>query len=102
MARTERKFTPVEPQFFKFDEVGQTVEGTYLGVEDFTYKNGNPGKRYVFEREDGTKFSLNGSAVLDRQMQHVDVDMYLRITFTGLFHTDTGQEGKTYSVEVSD
>jgi len=70
-----------DPDFFTFENVGDTVEGELVdvGTSD-QYGFG----LYTLEKADGDQVRFHGSAVLDSRMKQANIGDYLVIEFSDL------------------
>ena len=99
MAKELRKFVNVETRLVKFDKVGMSVEGEYIGKK----QAGNFGNDFYDIKDNDGVMSVPGSVVLARKMGMVPVGSYVRITFTAeLPNPKAGQNPiKDFKVEVA-
>lgn len=105
----EKKFRTVSgPDFIilggERDEgpVINQVEGQLIEKTEMNMRGGLVG-RYLFEREDGTPFTLLGAKLLDEKMAFVEVGSFVRVTLEeGTTRTSTGNQMKNFTVEVAE
>ena len=97
----ERKFRTIEsPDFFKFENVGDSLEGTL--VEKSQSDNYGIGL-YTLRKDDGTTMRIHGSANLDSKMTGVQINDYVRITFSDSKAMERGKSPmKMFDVEVGE
>lgn len=95
----DEEWQDLEPERAKFEGVGETVEGTYLG-KSFQTIEGDETSRHDLDTPEGAKF-FYGSTTLDGPLSHVMPGDYIRVTYTGV--TDKkykgGNPAKLYKVQ---
>ena len=87
------KWESAQPEVYKFENVGESLEGVYLSHEGKEIDHQGKqirGARYYFHTEGGPKM-VWGAAVLDSQMKFVRVGSEVRIEFEGLGEAKSGQ-----------
>ena len=82
---------------FKFEEKGQTIEGTLSSVGPGKFENS---KVYVLEKKDGVAVRIFGAVILDDRMSQVEVGDYIRIEYEGKVKTGSGKMAGMYQVHV--
>jgi hypothetical protein len=55
-------------EFFKFNAIGDTLGGWYLGCAENTTGKYGPQMNYYFRLKDGSERTVNGSVDIDRKM----------------------------------
>ena len=94
-----RRFETLEAGVFKFEEIGDSIEGTYMGSGRQTV-SGDLTTRHDFETKTGPMFFW-GSTVLDGRLRLAAMGDYVRVTYIG--NTEQtykgGNPAKLYSVE---
>jgi hypothetical protein len=107
----ERKFREIETEFFKFENVTDTLEGYLVDVATQRMRNNNDGSpniigRYKLQKEtDGSVpeyVEFLGGADLDSKMKSVEINEFVRVTYTGTNRTTTGNTMKVFSVQVAE
>ena len=96
---SEQKWRSVEQQMWKPEKEGDSIEGIYQGWE-VIYLGLRDVKRYFIGDGGDTKWSVLGTAVLDRLMDRVPTHSRVRITYLGDTKTTAGRRLKLYRVEV--
>ena len=108
---TERKFREVETEFFKFEKVGATVEGYLVDVSTQRMRNNSDGSpniigRYKLQKEsDGDVpeyVEFLGGSDIDAKFKSLEINNYVRVTFTGTQRTNSGNPMKLFTVEVAE
>lgn len=100
-AKPARKFQEVEsPDFFRFENVKDSIEGKLLGRDIVTFQNGAV-NRYTVETEDGQKKFL-GSTVLDDTFANIPDGAFIRVTYIGDKKTASKRTMKDFKVEVAE
>jgi hypothetical protein len=102
-AKSERKFTKVESNFVKIDELpNQSIEGTILSRDIQKFANGTEVGRYRLEQENGEAVTFLGSTQLDEFLGKVPDGSFVRVTLTGKSKTGANRSMKEYTVEVAE
>ncbi len=99
-AQTTRNFQPIDADFFRFEKVGDKVEGTLVESRAMVIR-GNDAMRYKLRLDGGAMVALHGSAEIDDKLTEVQNGQYVRITYTGETPTSGGFNVKQYKVEVA-
>ena len=84
-----------DPDFFKFEDIGDSVEGTLIdvGTSD-QYGFG----LYTIEKADETQIRFHGSSILDARMKQVNIGDYVRIKYMDVEKRPKG-DMKLFSVK---
>ena len=80
---------------------GDSIEGKYINRNTSEGKYGES-VFYTICTEDGTQYSIAGSADIRNKMEQVELGKLVRITFAGYQETEKGNPMKVYTVEVDD
>ena len=86
-------------QQVRFTAEGQTVVGTYIGMDNVPYRDGKILNKYTFENEIGTMV-LMGSTKIDEAMGRCAVGDVVEITYKGTVPTSAGFTMKLYDIAV--
>lgn len=86
---------------YKFEKVGQRLEGYYLGSKEFDGDYG-PTLVHLFQRKDGVVNSIIGQGHLTRLLADEEPSKYMRVTYTGTKKGKKGHPMKVYQLEVDD
>lgn len=97
-----RKMRSLEPRFFQFQELGDSIEGELTGKQTFTYRNGNEGNRYILTQDDGELVQFNGTTQLNTLLSLVGDGVYVAITYVSDVETDQPQPAKIFDVQIED
>lgn len=73
------EFEEINPNVWKHEKVGDSVEGVLL--EKRKEVGANNSNAYYLEK-DGNKVMVWGTTIIDQRMAYVKVGEYIRITFT--------------------
>lgn len=95
---TENDIVSTSSPFFKFDKIGDNVIGTYIKKE-LRPNNMRPGEDqaiYTLLKEDGSKISVGGRAILDNQMDAVKLGQIIKIAYT----EDKKIKGKVQAMKI--
>ncbi len=95
---TKMEFEIIEPNVWKSEKEGDSVEGTLISQRDEV--GPNKSKTYHLEK-DKEQIMVWGSTVLDSRMDFVNIGDYVRITFKGTQKNTKGQDTKIFQVERS-
>lgn len=89
------------PARIVFEKVGETFVGQYVGMEHIQPENGeDPFDLYVFRGRDGNLYSLNNSFKIEKGMQDVKPDAWVRVTYVKEIPVKKGNPMKDFKVEV--
>lgn len=97
-----RKMRSLEPRFYQFEKIGDSIDGTMTTKQTFTYRNGNEGMRYVLTQDDGELVQFNGTTQLNTLLQLVDDGVYIIVQYVDDVETDQPQPAKIFDVQVED
>jgi len=98
MAQDQPTWKTVEPNIWKAEKDGDSIEGVLTNVEKDIGENNS--MMYTLETSDGFK-SIWGTTVLDMRMKLCKVGNKVRITFKGKEESKKGREVKIFKVEVA-
>jgi hypothetical protein len=107
----ERTFREIETEFFKFEKPEATLEGYLVDVSSQRMRNNSDGSpnvigRYKLQKEtEGSEpeyVEFLGGSDLDAKMKGVELNDFVRITYTGNNRTSQGNNMKLYRVEVAE
>ena len=93
-----RNFKSVTPLFFKFENIGDAIEGYFVDAQEFNYRNGDPAVRYIVRAEDGVDYSFNGTAVINQRMTLITRGEYIKVEYTEDVDTGNVQPAKMFEV----
>lgn len=84
--RGSRKFKKISaPDIFKFENVGESIEGEYQGKRIVERKaDGSDAFIYDLTTDEGKKIAFWGSGFLNPTMESVEIGDYIRITLVEL------------------
>lgn len=85
---------------FKFDNVGDSITGVYLGFNEAQGDFG-PYNRYLFKTDTGTKM-VRGSTHINELLQNEATGQLMRLTYTGLKPTKKGKPMKKFELDIDD
>lgn len=74
---------------FKFEDVGDYLEGTYLGFRPIVWDDGRPGKIHHVGKDDGV-YSFSGTYRLDEELAKVAPYADVTIEYVGQAKTKRG------------
>ena len=96
----EPQWKEVNPNIWKHEKEGDSVEGVYLSKDS---DKGDYGSNlYHLQKEDGSFVGVWGNAVLDQRMKIVQTGQRVRITYKGTEKTKDGKRDvKIFKVEVA-
>lgn len=88
----------------KTQVVGSSWVGVYTGKKEVVSKKSKSGFQTIWEYmdEDGIPFAIWGFGSLDHHMRGIPVNSPVKITYTGLYKTNFGQDGANVEVEYDD
>lgn len=75
-------------------DVGDKIEGKLVEIKEI-----NNHKLYLIEANDKNRIKIWGKSYLDQLMEDVNINDYIRITFTGFKKTQNNRQMKRYNVE---
>ena len=91
------EFQPINPGVWKPINVGDTVEGVLVSVQDSTkFKEG--GKIFHLESKDGSQVIVFGTTILSDRMGYVKIGEYVKIVYKGVAPNKKGQSTKLFDV----
>jgi hypothetical protein len=107
----ERAFRTIENEFFKFEAVGDSIEG-YL-VEKHTQRmrpnsDGTPNVigRYKLQQETETGephfVEFLGGTDIDSKLEGVEINEYIKVTKLGSTRTASGNQMNQFQVQVAE
>jgi len=96
MSENQREFVEIEPNVWKAEKDGDSVEGVLKKVD----KQVGPNKSTLYHLEGEKQYAVWGSTVLDDRMAYVNEGEFVRITFKGTKENQRGQPTKIFKVEV--
>ena len=96
---TARKMESVEPAFFVFEKIGDSIEGTLLAKEQFTYRTGDSGIRYTVITDEGERLAFNGTTQLNSLMEFIPVGTYVAVAYREDIKTNQPQPAKLFDVQ---
>jgi len=99
-----RQFKSVEPIYVRLgDGVKEipSIEGYLINAQDFNYRRGDAGVRYIVRSEEGVDYQFLGGAQLNPLMELVSIGEYIRVTFVEELDTGQPSPAKIYKVEVA-
>ena len=99
MENTNTKWKTIEPQIWKPENEGDTIEGILVNKKEGLGLNES--NAYYVENKEGI-FMIWGSTVLDDRMSVVGVGTLVRIEFKGKKPSKKGNDVKIFSVSVSE
>lgn len=108
---TERTFREVETEFFKFENIGDMVEGYLVDVSTQRMRNNADGTpniigRYKLQKEsDGAVpeyVEFLGGSDIDAKFKSIEINDFVRVTYVSDNRTSTGNRMKVYSVQVAE
>jgi hypothetical protein len=100
----ERKFKDITADFYKFEKIGDVLEGTLVSKDSQGFTRAgqtNDVGKYVLENEAGERISFLGGTVIDQTLSDVNVGSYVRLTFLGTKPTTQGQNLKDFTIELA-
>lgn len=97
--KQEPKWKVIEPNMWKPDNTGESIEGVYVNKREGAGKY-NSKIYYIDTGNDGIKM-VWGSTVLDEKMNSINQGNYVRITLTGTAPSKKGNDIKLFKVEVA-
>ena len=97
MSEEQREFVEIEPNVWKVEKEGDSVEGVLKKVD----KEVGPNKSTLYHLEGEKQFAVWGSTVLDDRMAYVNEGDFVRITYKGTRENKRGQPTKIFKVEVA-
>lgn len=84
--------------FFKFEEVGDFIEGQLLHVSTIKMSNGTVGS-YKILTPDGAEMKFNGTVTLDEKLREVPVNTMVKITYIGDERTGSNRKLRQFRVQ---
>lgn len=94
----QKEWKAVEPDVWKPENDGDSVEGVYINVKEGIGMDEKEGRAYYLDTKDGIKM-VWGTTVLNSRMSLVEVGKQVRITFKGTETNKKGQPLKIFKVE---
>ena len=91
------EWKPVEDKIFKFEKIGDFVEGVLLSVEDGAVYNN---KVYKIKQTDGTILSIFSTTVLESMMGSIPIGNEVKIVHSGIKKTTIKGREDTKLYEV--
>jgi hypothetical protein len=85
----------------RLENVGDTLEGYYVGTDSFDYK-GDTLTKQLFQNDDGDTISIIGSKTLNEDLAEVAKGIRVRITYGGKATSKNGRKYHKYAVEFDD
>lgn len=82
-------------------DVGQSMEGYYLGSDTFEH-NGDELTKHLFKNDDGETNSIVGSYVLNTELKQVEKGTRTRVTYNGKGTNKRGKPYHKWTVEFDD
>src|SRR5574341_2133642 len=90
-----QKQAPPQGKFFKFENIGDSVEGTVTEFFAGEYKN-KPTKNVKLKLANGKEVSFRLSQQLEENFSDVEGGEEVKMVYTGKQHTGTGRAFKTF------
>ncbi len=97
----ERKFRQLTPLLIKWEEEGQTIEGTLKGKGSIEFEENTVGQ-YSIEADNGVLYGVLGGKIIDEAMKDVEVGAYIRIIFLKEDKTRAGQPIRLFDVLIAE
>lgn len=94
----DRVWEDVEPAFKTWETQGESVEGTFINSEEFTYATGDDGIRYTLEDDDGVRVAFNGTKQLNSLLTGIEFGTYIKVEYVGEVKTSQPQPAKIFKV----
>lgn len=79
----------IESTVFKFEKIGDVIEGVLRSVEDSASHENN--KVYKIEQKDKKIYTVFGTVILNDLMQGVKIGQQVKILFSGTKESQKGQ-----------
>lgn len=89
-------YTEIQPDIWKPINVGDSVEGVLLGLDESVGRNNS--KIYSLETSDGKRYKIWGSAILDDRLKYCKIGDKIKIVYEGSTVNKIGQPLKIYKV----
>lgn len=91
-------YKEIDPSFWKPENDGDSVEGTYIGAEHEVGENKS--ELYTVEATDGNPVKVWGSTILDQKMVAIKSGDKIKITYLGKGEAKSGRNApKLFKVE---
>jgi hypothetical protein len=90
-----------EPEFFKFSNAGDKIEGQLISVERTKVESGTANK-YVMEKSSRERMSFLGSVKLDELLGREDIGHLVFVALTGRSELSGSRSMQNFAVSVSD
>jgi len=89
------EWVSTEPQIWKEEEKGDTIEGKLVGKREKGGKYGNAS--YLIENDEGVRVVF-GTTVLENRMEAVNIGDIVRIVFKGMAKNKRDEDIKLFEV----
>ena len=96
-----RSLRKLNPTLYKFEAVGDMIEGTLVGSRVHVFSNG-PATKYTLRQEDDSLVVFFGATMLDGLMEAIEVGQFVQIVYLGKEETTAGQPLNVYDVAAED
>lgn len=93
-------YREVKVEFFKFENIGDSLRGRLVGKDQTVMNRGNRIGKYTVVMEDKTMVNFLGAVELDELMRRVAVGAEVFIQYTHSEKLDGGNEMKHFTVAV--
>ncbi len=100
MTTSEKKWTTVETDFFKFDKIGATITGTLIEKSTQPFGETIVG-RYKVADGDGAITTFLGNVALDDKLESVPEGTEIRLTWIGEISTGNNRKMKDMKLEIA-
>lgn len=83
MTNESRRRRALTPTFTRFEKVGDSITGRYVGVEDAVNQDGEPMKRFIVDDESRGLLSFLGATQINDAMSDLESGKYVEIIYKG-------------------